>query len=396
MKKFAKISLIASLAISSSSLFAADSISEAFTNGKFKGELKSYYFAQNFDGAGKNDSSIWVNGGMFNYVTDSYKGITLGGTFQTSHVTSIDDDDGKTAGSIDAQGSVLSEAYLQYNFNNTTFKGGRQFVKTPLLAGSGSRLIKESFEAYLLANTDIPNTTIVAGVVTKYQTRTDKSSYGDNSFVNFDTNGTGEPGDFYKIGPDGVRTIYVKNTSIPNLTAQLQYADVVDVATDIYLDAKYNLGPVYVAAQYYDTNYDASTSEDSSMYGLKVGAKVADIDLFAGYTSTDDANDVVRGIGQGAYAHYTATTKTAGVNAFKAGTDSWQIGAGYTFDKLKTKLRYSEFDQPTANADLDEITLNLQYTISKNLKAQLDYSILDYENDINDATDLRTRLIYSF
>ena len=130
--------------------------------------------------------------------------------------------------------------------------------------------------------------------------------------------------------------------------------------------------------------------------GLKIGAKVADIDLFAGYTSTNDDGDVVRGLGQGAYAQYTATTKTAGANAFKAGTDSWQIGAGYTFDKLKTKLRYSEFDQPTANADLDEITLNLQYTISKNLKAQLDYSILDYENDINDATDLRTRLIYSF
>ena len=397
MKRFAKISLIASLAISSTSMFAADSISDAFANGKFKGELKSYYFAQSFDGAGKNDSSIWANGGMFNYVTDSYKGIVLGGTFQTSHVTSIDDKDGKTAGSMDAQGSVLSEAYLQYTFDNTTFKGGRQFVKTPLLAGSGSRLIKESFEAYLVANTDLPDTTIVAGVVTKYQTRTDKSTYGDNAFVNFDTNGTGEPGDFYKIGPDGVRTIYVKNTSIANLTAQLQYADVVDVATDIYVDAKYNFGPAYVAAQYYDTNYDASTSEDSSMYGLKLGAKVADIDLFAGYTSTDDANDVVRGIGQGAYAHYTATTKTAGASAFKAGTDSWQIGAGYTFaDRLKTKLRYSEFDQPTANADLDEVTLNLQYTISKNLKAQLDYSILDYEDDTKDATDLRTRLIYSF
>lgn len=394
MKKFAKISLIASLAISSSSLFAADSISEAFTNGKFKGELKSYYFAQNFDGAGKNDSSIWVNGGMFNYITDSYKGIKLGGTFQTSHVTSIDDKDGKTKSSMDAQGSVLSEAYLQYNLNNTTLKAGRQFVKTPLLAGSGSRLIKESFEAYLLANTDIPDTTIVAGVVTKYQQRTDFTTTAP--FTQTNTGANGGPGEFEKIGTDGIRTIYVKNTSIPNLTAQFQYADAVDIADLVYLDAKYDFGPAYVAAQYYDTDYDASTSQDSSMYGLKIGAKVADIDLFAGYTSTNDDGDVVRGLGQGAYAQYTATTKTAGANAFKAGTDSWQIGAGYTFDKLKTKLRYSEFDQPTANADLDEITLNLQYTISKNLKAQLDYSILDYENDINDATDLRTRLIYSF
>ena len=177
---------------------------------------------------------------------------------------------------------------------------------------------------------------------------------------------------------------------------QFQYADVVDVAVDMYVDAKYNFGPVFVAAQYYDTNYDSSASKDSSMYGLKVGGNIEGLDLFAGYTSTDDANDVVRGIGQGAYSQFTATTKTAGVDAFKAGTDAWQVGTGYKFGKLKTELKYTSFDQPTVNADLDEITLNLAYPITKALVAQIDYSILDYENDTKDATDLRTRLIYSF
>ena len=32
----------------------------------------------------------------------------------------------------------------------------------------------------------------------------------------------------------------------------------------------------------------------------------------------------------------------------------------------------------------------------ENTKLSLDFSILDYENDQKDATDLRTRLIYSF
>ncbi len=398
MKKIAKISLVTALAVAgfATNSFAADTLAEAFTNGKASGAVKSYYFAQTFDGAGKNDSSIWANGGHLNFVTDNFKGLVLGATLQTSHVTSIDDKDGKTAGSMDAQGSVLSESYLQYTYDKTTFKGGRQFVTTPLLAGSGSRLIKEAFEAYLLVNTDIPDTTVVAGLVTKYQTRTDKSTYGDNSFVNYDTNGTGEPGNFYNIGNDGVQTVYIKNSSIPNLDVQFQYADVVDVAVDMYVDAKYNFGPVFVAAQYYDTNYDSSASKDSSMYGLKVGGNIEGLDLFAGYTSTDDANDVVRGIGQGAYSQFTATTKTAGVDAFKAGTDAWQVGTGYKFGKLKTELKYTSFDQPTVNADLDEITLNLAYPITKALVAQIDYSILDYENDTKDATDLRTRLIYSF
>lgn len=398
MKKIAKTSLVTALAVAgfTTNSFAADTLAEAFTNGKTSGAIKSYYFAQTFDGTGKNDSSIWANGGHLNFVTDNFKGLVLGATLQTSNVTSIDDKDGKTAGSMDAQGSVLSESYLQYTYNNTTFKGGRQFISTPLLAGSGSRLIKESFEGYLLANTDLPDTTIVAGLVTKYQTRTDKSTYGDNSFVNFDANGTGKPGDFYKIGTDGVQTIYIKNSSIPNLDVQFQYANVVDVAVDMYVDAKYNFGPVYVAAQYFDTNYDSSSSKDSSMYGLKIGGNVEGLDLFAGYTSTDDANDVVRGIGQGAYSQFTSTTKTAGVDAFKAGTDAWQVGTGYKFGDLKTQLRYTSFDRPTANADLNETTLNLDYPITKALVAQIDYSILNYENNQNDATDLRTRLIYSF
>lgn len=396
MKKLTKSSLVASIVIATmpSSLLAADSISEAFTNGKFKGSLKSYYFAQNFDSPAKEDSSIWANGGIFNYVTDSYKGISLGGTFQTSHVTSIDDESSVTKSSMDAQGSVLSESYLIYNFDNTTFKGGRQFVSTPLVAGSGSRLIKESFEAYLLSNTDIPNTEIVAGVITKYQQRTDFTTTAP--FTSLNTSANGGPGEFMEIGTDGIRTVYVKNTSIPNLTAQFQYADAVDIAQLVYLDGKYNFGPAYVAAQYYDTNYDAAGSKSSSMYGLKLGANVADIDLFAGYTSTDDDGDVIRGLGQGAYAQYTATTKTAGANAFKAGTDSWQIGAGYSFGALKTKLKYSKFDQPTANTDLNETTLNLEYALTKQLIAQIDYSILNYEASNSDSMDLRTRLIYSF
>ncbi|MBU3015628.1 porin [Poseidonibacter lekithochrous] len=401
MKKIAKSSLATAIAITgfTSSVYAADSISEAFSNGKVKGSVKSYYFAQDFDGAGKNDSSIWANGGSLNFVTDSYKGLVLGSTFQTSHVTSIDDKDSKTKSSMDAQGSVLSEAYLQYTYNNTTFKGGRQFVSTPLLAGSGSRLIKEAFEAYLLANSDIPDTTIVAGLITKYQQRTDYTTTA--SFTTANTDANGGPGEFMKIGTDGIRTVYIKNTSIPNLTAQFQYADAVDIASLIYVDAKYKFGPAYVAAQYYDTNYDANTSKDNSMYGLKIGADIANVNVFAGYTSTDGKageDAVVRGLGQGAYAHYTATTKTAGGDAFTAGTDAWQIGAGYKFGELKTKLRYTSFDLPTAgtNSDLDETTLNLEYKFTKALTAQIDYSILDYEDDERDATDLRSRLIYSF
>lgn len=404
MKKIAKISLVAALAIAglSSNVYAADSIKEAFSNAKVKGDIKTYYFAQTFDNetTALKDSSIWVNGGSLNFVSDSFMGLVFGSTFQTSHVADIDDKgtSSRTNGSINASGSVLSEAYLSYTLDNTTLKAGRQFISTPLLAGSGSRMIKESFEAALLVNTDLPQTTIVAGKISKYQTRTDKSSYSDNSFVaNTKSSGDGSPGKFNNIGEDGAWTIYVKNNSIDNLNIRAQYVTIDKVADLLYVDSKFKIGTAYLAAQYYGTAYDSSfsTADDASLLGFKIGTKVAGVDLFAGYTTTGDSG-VARGIGQGAYSQYTATTKTAGATAFKADTDAYQVGAGYTFASLKTKIRYSSFDVEAGTDDLDEITINLEYKFSKELKAQIDYSILDYENDAKDATDLRTRLIYSF
>ncbi|MBU0464718.1 MAG: OprD family outer membrane porin [Proteobacteria bacterium] len=385
------------------------SLSDAFSKGKVSGTLKSYYFSQTFDGAGKNDSYIWTYGGNLKYVTGSLYGLKLGTNLQASFVGYKDDKDNKTAGSLDADGAVLSEAYLQYKIDKTEFKGGRQFVSLPLLAGSGSRLIKESFETYFISNENIPDTIITAGWARKYQTRTDKSNYGDNSFVKFENNGDGDPGEFYDIGDDGMYLVYLKNSSIKGLTVQAQYADVVDNVAGFYADAKYTFNMAlkpFVAAQYYYTDYDVSTSRDNDLYGFQTGINVHGLDLFAGYTSTGgSAGDarVFRGVGQGAYYHYTGTTKTAGSGSFEAGTDAYQIGAAYKYHGLSSKIRYTDFDNPNANSDLEEYTLNMEYTFGEALKGMLkgfavsvDYSILDYENNANDATDLRTRLIYSF
>lgn len=387
---------------------SADSFKEAFEKGNISGTLKSYYFTQTFDGSGKDDSYIWTYGGNLKYVTGSLFGVRLGANLQVSAVGYKDDDDNRTAGSMDAEGAVLSEAYLQYKISNTKMKGGRQFISLPLLHGSSSRLIKESFEAYLITNQDIPDTTITAGWVGKYQTRTDKTSYGDAPFVDFENNGDGTPGTFVDIGDGGMYTVYLKNSSLKGLVVQTQYVNVDDSkngVTGIYADAKYTF-PVflkpYIAAQYYYTDWDPSANDDNDLYGFQSGLSYKNVSLFAGYTSTGGNSGetrVFRGLGQGAYYNYTATTKTAGVGAFEAGTDAYQVGISGVYEGLSGKVRYTNFDNPTANADLEEYTFNLAYKFSGALSGfsvSADFSILDYENNNNDATDLRTRLIYTF
>ncbi len=382
----------------------ATSLIEMFSKGKTNGSLKSYYFSQTFEGD-TSDSQIWVNGGLLSYTTGKFHGVNLGGTFQVSIVSSIDDDSHVTAGSMDADGAVLSEAYLQYALYNTSFKGWRQFYNSPLIAGSGSRLIKEAFEMYFLRNNDIKDTELTAGWVDKYATRTDKSNYSDNFFVDYDTNGTGKPGDFYNVGDDGMWFLYLNNSSLKNLAVQAQYANVVHEVQGFYADAKYsfeNEFKPYVGAQFYYTNWNDSTDDSNDLVGLTAGATFVGVDVFAGYTTTggsaDDAR-VFRGLGQGAYYNYTTTTKTAGALAFDADTDAYQVGVGYKFSGLTSKFRYTVFDRNITDGDLDEYTLNLEYKFDgmfENLSASVDFSVLDYENNDKDSTDLRTRLIYSF
>jgi len=377
-----------------------------FKNGSVSGQLKTYYYAQTFEGDGLSNSQIWVNGGDLNYKTADLYGVMLGTTFQASFVGYINDDDGKTAGTMDADGAVLSEAYLQYSYDKLSTKLYRQYMDTPLLKGSSSRFIKESFEAYQISSANIPDTTVTVAYVDKYQTRTDKSYYADNWFVDYDEYGTGKPGDFYKIGDNGSYFIYLKNNSINGLVIQGQYLDVVDEVASIYGDATYtfdiDLKP-YAAVQYFYSIYDQDDKSDNDLIGFKTGLTVTDFEFFAAFTSAGgDENDaaVFRGVGQGAYAQFTTTTKTAGVDAFSAGTDAYQIGTGYKFeDRVSTKLYYTKFDKAADNSDLNEYTLNFLYKMhgwAEGLSLAVDFSYLDYENDQKDATDLRTRLIYSF
>lgn len=384
------------------------SLQEAFSKGEVSGAVKTYYFAQTFDADSLEDSGIWANGGHLKYVTGKYYGLRLGGKFQASFVGYKDDESGVTAGSMDANGAVLSELFAQYDLYKTRFKGGRQHVVLPLVANSGSRLIKESFEGYFLSNTDIPGTTVSIGWVDKYQTRTDRTRYADGWFVDFEENGSGRPGDFYDIGDSGLVSLYLQNNSLENLLVQTHYTKVLDEVDGVYADAKYTFSQTptkpFLAAQYYYTSYDDSEKDDNSLFGVKAGLNVYGVDVFGGYTSAGGSEGdtrVYRGLGQGAYYQYTATTKTAGVAAFEAGTDSYQVGVGYKYqDALSSKFRYTNFDNPADNADLDEYTFNVGYKFSgalQDFSVSVDFTILDYEDgDRGQATDLRSRLIYSF
>lgn len=368
--KLTKLSLVAIAVVGLSvSSFAADTLADAFKEGKVKGSVTGYYFNRD---KGATDGSIFDVGVDLTYVTGSFHGFNSGFTFQSVNSPFVDED-GKAmySGDMYGTGAQLSEAYLAYTNSGFFAKLGRQYIKTPLVAGSGSRALKQSFEAYNFGYTGLTKTTIMAGLVTKYQARTD---------------GNGNVADFEKFAEDNAWHVYVSTKAVPNLTMNAQYAKIGDSAGDItilYADASYSIktdiADFALAAQYKDSKDDTTDDESGDTIGLKLNAKVDNFGASLAYSVNDKDKNTNYGIGSGADNLYTATaiaggTWDADVSAILATID-YKIGA------MNFYAEYSDVDAG-ANKDFDIIGAGAGYKFSgdlKGLSTKVQYEVKDKE-----------------
>ena len=347
--KLAKLSLAAIVVAGlASSSFAADTLADAFKNGTVNGELKAYYFGTN---DGDKGQDIFSTGVSLGYKTASFYGFTLGLTAQGSASPfASEGSKGEYAGDMYGSGAVLSEAYLSYSLGKTTAMVGRMFLDTPLVSGSGSRVIKEAFEGVAVINTDLPNTTLIAGYVQKFQSR---------------TNGNGDVGEFTKnfstnSGPNvdldnGGYTFAVINKSITGLTltAAYAYADaylktsatdtpantvLVDGGVNIgYVEALYEgkvgeIGYTLGAQDYYNKIDSSKTSDDSiNVYAVKAGLSFKGINGTVAFSQVSDDNvaagAVLSGLGNGADLLYT--DPVIAMNGYYRDTKSYLIDLNY-------------------------------------------------------------------
>lgn len=446
--KLTKLSLAAILVAGiTTSSFAADTLADAFKNGKVSGELRTWYFDKDTEKLNSSTAptsvikdttktgSILNTAVILNYVTDSFYGFNIGATMQSNYAP-FADTEAKTAFKDDMYGSgaVLSEAYLGYKIKNTTAKLGRQFISTPLVNGSGSRIIKESFEGATIVNTDIPATTVIAGFVDKFQGRTSSGmGAAEGDAPNFEKRAI-----FLGVSAsttyafDDAYTIAVINKSIPNLTLTGQYAWVGDVnkVEDVdvfYAEGKYVL-PMNGFKLGFDANYRGSktdlvtgTAPNAISYdGTQIAGRISITEL-AGFgasltaatTSSDDA--VISGMGNGA-SSYTATLVKASSPSLRANTDSYRVDFTYDFSKvgvsgLKGILQYGIANQDRVksaqtSADYTSYAAGITYAVPtlKGLSFGLEYEQQEiettrYSNNTKftaDLDELRFRANYKF
>lgn len=392
--KLIKFSLAAIMAMGVSS-FASENLADAFKDGSFSGEVKSFYFDRSFDSnSTRTDSDILNFGIKMDYETADFYGFRLGAGFQSSSSPYADDDAKQEySGPYDmyGPGTVLSQAYLAYAFGKTDLKIGRQYLNIPLMRSDGSRIVLQAFEGASVINKDLPNTTLMGAYVTKFQNM---------------TSGDGDIPDFEKIANDGdyAYVIAAENKSIEDLKLTLAYGEQDESHSMSQIQADYT--PKFgsldytFGAQHLTTDYDSNASDDSTIFGLKAGIGIGNFSTYIAYEDIQDGNPMVGILGtDDKPTLYTSAVIEAGVYVE---SDQYAIDANYMIEQadLLVGARY-------VNVDYAQTTEEVEYTglyaahefksgMLKGFSTVLLYEDVDSNIDSNDLDEIRLRLIYKF
>ncbi|MDH4943512.1 OprD family outer membrane porin [Sulfurimonas sp. C5] len=436
MKKSITLSLIGCGLVAGVNANAAEDLSSMFSEGKASGQIREFSIVRSVSDtrSAKSDYTRKANavGGYLKFETADFKGLSLGTAFYTTNGFNLDSPktdyvkvDPSLLGPDNKSISYIGEAYVQYKYENTVFKGGRQKLDTPLAGSDDARMLPNLFEAYLLINKDLPDTTIVAGHVTRFAQGTFGRVYTNGilpitsgysavdahsnvgKFVNMGTYALGEGKD-----TKGVSVASVTYTGVPNLKVQLWDYYAHDILNAVYGELNYSMPSnsvsPYVGAQFIkeDEVGDKLAGTVNGLYGAaKVGVKVANFNVYAAYsqTSKNSANDASTANAiitpWGGMPAYTQGMVTR--HMFLAGTKAAKAAVSYDWKdfgaKLTSAVYYANFDMAANNGytegDASEVGFDVIYypSMIKNLQVRFRGNFTNdfYVNKTNADTTLR-------
>ena len=184
-------------------------------------------------------------------------------------------------------GGAITELYLTYGIGNTLVKVGRQELPkalSPLAFSESWNVFANTYEAALVVNSDIPNTTLVGAWVRSANSQADL-------------------GDFNKAnGSDGIYMLTAAYAAdMFNVTGTGYYAPDYTATDDLYaawVDAGFNVSDFKIGAQ---AGYisDLGVLDDTYALGAKFGGTFGPVNAGAALTWVNDGTVGVINIGGG-------------------------------------------------------------------------------------------------
>jgi len=399
-----------------------DNISDMFSQGMFYKRLRFNSFGFRWkeeiekDGIKiRENHAIAAIGGSLIYKSAYLNGFGVGaGFYATSAAGTLDDSEvylykaGKGAISrydfrTDGTMSItsLAQAYIEYKNENVSVKAGRQIFESFLTKSNDTKMVPNTFEGLTLSGTLIPDTSLKMAYLTRQKLRDHSdfhhvlaageldvdypeeiSTENDDSAMHFGLN-------LSKLEARGIddRLIIAeaKNTSIENLTLNMNYTAVPDLISSAMIQADYRLYlggwsviPGLRYMQQFDDGagvigganlktktegYSDPDSLDGALYGARVDVVKDAFKLRFGYTKIADKGDIVapwRGFPTAGF------TRAMAQYNWYANTKSYMVQLDYEFEiipefKIISRFVIQDFDDEKigVQADSNVFTVDL-------------------------------------
>jgi len=269
------------------------------------------------------------------------------------------------------------EIFAEYITGETKFKLGRQELNTPFAYTEKWNATSNSFEAMVVTNTDLPNTTMQAMWVSKGNGANSKLEYAPqvfgaentfNNYMSYDINSTEDE----KVNPGGMLVLGIKNNSIKNVPVQAWYYNAFNVMQAAWVQADVNAKDIagldkasltligagiglngkverMVSAGEIGQEHNAGNTKTDYTTALatKVSANMGKFNAYAAFSSTSEGNLPVANTA----TNYkktklpTASVFSDGMVAAQPDTTSWKVGAGMKFGEVSSVgISYGSYD----------------------------------------------------
>ena len=257
------------------------------------------------------------------------------------------------------RGGWISQAYLTYAMGNTSMKLGRQTLPkslSPFAFSEGWNVFKNTFDAALVVNTDITDTTLVGAWVHSANGNGVATDMSDYAHLNDN---------------DGVYMLTAQNKSVEGLTLTGTWYylnDYLDGAgTDnmniLWGDAKFAISDYSIALQGGTVlTGEPGPVKDTTAYGAKVGGDFGMFNASLAYSHVDDGTMGVFNVGGPKTPLYTQMILNQNFIASDNDTFVARVGAKALGGNFGLAYNYSDVDKDSARVSETEYNeLDLTY-----------------------------------
>jgi len=364
-----------------------DKVRKMFSDGKVSGQLRVMYSES------PEPTRIYTTavGGIIKYELAEYRGFNAGAAVYTSYDIPFASGEGNQRyidlSSSEGNYADMSEAYVNYKYQNFDFRAGRQVLNTPLADSDDIRMIQNSFEAYV-GTYAYEGVEFMVGNIQRWH-GTDVGL--DEGWVETGADGTNFAGVTYHDG----------------LEFNLWYYNITELTNAAYFDIGFEYAinddlSLHMVAQYLNEKELSQSGVAASIYGALTELVAYDVGFNFAFNKSDRRVGKSTFSGFGGGPLFTSMDTTI-IDEIAQDRDvlATVIGITYRIDQFGFLYAYGDFSGGENGAGkkehLIEQNMGTSYNFNEELVISILYSTLqDKLDDLNSWDRIQAMFNYNF